>query len=93
MMILADGTASLIARQASMPERFGIRMSSRTTSGAAVAARLVPSRPSPASPTTSTPVSAASSIVSPRRNSSWSSTTSTRMGSGSPCFASTTRAS
>ena len=40
MMILADGTASLIARQASMPERFGIRTSSRTTSGAAVAARL-----------------------------------------------------
>ena len=43
MMILADGTASLIARQASMPERLGIRMSSSTTSGAAVAARLVPS--------------------------------------------------
>ena len=34
MMILADGTASLIARQASMPERLGIRMSSSTTSGA-----------------------------------------------------------
>ena len=34
MMILADGTASLIARQASMPERLGIRTSSRTTSGA-----------------------------------------------------------
>ena len=40
MMILADGTASLIATQASMPERFGMRTSRRTTSGAALAARF-----------------------------------------------------
>ena len=86
MMILADGTASLIARQASMPERLGIRMSSRMTSGAALAARSVPSMPSPASPTTSMPGSTASSIVSPRRKSSWSSTTRTRIGSGSTSF-------
>ena len=93
MRILADGTASLIARQASMPERLGIRMSRSTTSGAAVAARLVPSSPSPASPTTSMPGSAASSIVSPRRNSSWSSTTRTLIGSTPLLFVSATRAS
>ena len=81
MMILADGTRSLIARQASMPERFGIRTSSRTTSGATLSARVVPSTPSPASPTTSMPSSLLSSMVRPRRNSSWSSTTSTRIGS------------
>ena len=86
MMILADGTASLIARHASMPVRLGMRTSSSTTSGAAVAARLVPSTPSPASPMTSMPGSAASSIVRPRRNSSWSSTTSTRIGSASARF-------
>ena len=44
-------------------------------------ARAVPSTPSPASPTTSMPSSLASSMVRPRRKSSWSSTTSTRIGS------------
>src|SRR5215210_3785009 len=85
MMILEDGTASLMARQASMPDRFGILTSRRTTSGATPAARVVPSTPSPASPTTSRLGSAARSMVSPRRNSSWSSTTSTRMGSPVRC--------
>ena len=81
-MILAAGTASLISWQASIPERLGIRMSRSTTSGAVLEARATPSTPSPASPTTSIPSSAASSMVRPRRNSSWSSTTSTRVGSG-----------
>ena len=43
MMILAEGTASLMARHASMPDCFGIRTSSSTTSGAAVAASSAPS--------------------------------------------------
>ena len=81
MMIFADGTLSLMARQASMPDRFGMRTSSSTTSGATDSASAVPSTPSPASPTTSMPSSLASSMVRPRRKSSWSSTTSTRMGS------------
>src|SRR6478736_6197442 len=94
MMILVEGTASLIARQASIPERFGIRMSRSTTSGVVLVARFVPSTPSPASPTTSMPGSTASSIVRPRRNSSWSSTTSTLIGSRSPSIvASATRRS
>ncbi len=97
MMILADGTASLMARQASMPVRLGIRMSSSTTSGATAAAIVVPSMPSPASPTTSMPPSMPSSMVNPRRKSSWSSTTITRMGSApapaGPALSSATSAS
>ena len=38
-MILAAGTASLISWHASIPERFGMRMSSRTTSGAVLVAK------------------------------------------------------
>ena len=53
MMILVDGTASLIARQASTPVRRGIRTSSRITSGAVVIASSVAVMPSAASPTTS----------------------------------------
>src|SRR4051794_16942737 len=80
MMIRAVGATSLIATQASIPERFGIRTSIRITSGTAVVASSVAAIPSPASPTTSMSSSTPRSIVRPRRKSSWSSTTSTRIG-------------
>src|SRR4051812_4920836 len=81
MMIRAVGATSLMATQASMPERLGMRTSIRITSGTVDAASSVAATPSPASPTTSMSSSTPRSIVSPRRNSSWSSTTATRMGS------------
>src|SRR3954454_2247265 len=84
MMILVDGTASLIAVQASMPPRLGMRTSMRTMSGVVSTALCTASAPSSASPTTSMSGSCSSTISSPRRNSAWSSTTSTRIGSPVP---------
>ena len=52
-----------------------------STSGAVLIGEVGASTPSPASPTTSMSSSPPSSMISPRRNSSWSSTTSTRTGS------------
>src|SRR6478735_12136841 len=81
MMILTLGTSSLIFMQACRPERLGMRTSRSTTSGTVATIRSVALIPSPASPTTSMPGSTPSSMVRPRRKSSWSSTTSTRIGS------------
>ena len=52
MMILALGATSLMAVQASMPPRRGIRTSISTMSGSRSAALSTASAPSPASPTT-----------------------------------------
>src|SRR5947209_6772116 len=84
MMILTLGTASLIAVQASMPPRLGIRTSMRTMSGVVSTALCTASAPSSASPTTSMSGSCSSTISRPRRNSAWSSTTRTRIGSPVP---------
>src|SRR5215213_2786813 len=92
MMIRAVGAASLIATHASIPERFGIRTSIKITSGTAVAASSVAAMPSPASPTTSMSSSTPRSMVRPRRKSSWSSTTATRIGSPPRAPASTVSA-
>src|SRR3954453_6368908 len=81
MMILTLGTSSLIFMQACRPERLGIRTSRSTTSGTVATIRSVALIPSPASPTTSIPGSTPNSMVRPRRNSSWSSTTTTRTAS------------
>ncbi len=53
----------------------------RMTSGSSSSARRKASMPSPASPTTSIPGSAWSTISRPRRKSTWSSATRTRIGS------------
>src|SRR5215213_1401481 len=92
MMIRAVGAASLIATHASIPERLGIRTSIKITSGTAVAASSVAAMPSPASPTTSMSSSPPRSMVRPRRKSSWSSTTATRIGSPPRAPASTVSA-
>src|SRR5680860_219912 len=81
MTILVLGATSLIAVHASIPDRRGIRMSIRTTSGSSSSARRIASAPSPASPTISMSGSADSTISNPRRYSAWSSATRTRMDS------------
>src|SRR5260370_26161879 len=68
-------------RQATMPLLRGIRMSISTTSGSDSAALATASAPSHASPTTSMSSSSLRTISRPRRNSAWSSTISTRIGS------------
>ncbi len=69
MTILALGTTSFIARQASIPLLRGIRMSISTTSGSVSPAFFTASVPSLASPTSSMSGSESSTISSPRRNS------------------------
>ena len=67
--ILALGAASFIARAASMPLVFGMRMSIRTTSGRDSPARATASAPSLAWPTSSMSGSEPRTISSPRRKS------------------------
>ena len=67
MMILVDGTSSLIAMHASIPDRRGIRTSISTTSGSSSSARRIASDPSPASPTMSMSSSWPRTSSSPRR--------------------------
>ena len=67
--ILALGADSFIARAASMPLVFGMRMSMRTTSGRNSPARATASAPSLAWPTSSMSGSSARTISSPRRKS------------------------
>src|SRR5579875_895935 len=82
MTIFALGAASFMARAASMPLVFGMRMSIRTTSGSASRACATASAPSLACPTSSMSGSSLRTISSPRRKSAWSSAISTRIGSG-----------
>src|SRR6201995_390868 len=82
MTILALGAASFMARAASMPLTFGIRMSMSTMSGRASPARVTASAPSLAWPTSSRSGSSSRTDASPRRNSAWSSAIRTRIGSG-----------
>ena len=91
-VIRVEGTSSLILVHASSPLRLGMRTSSSTTSGTVSWASSMALLPSPASPTTSMSGSTPSSMVSPRRNSSWSSTTTTRTDSARD-FSSDTRES
>jgi hypothetical protein len=69
MTILALGAPSFIARAASIPLVFGMRMSIRTTSGRDSPARTTASAPSLACPTSSMSDSESSTISRPRRKS------------------------
>jgi hypothetical protein len=68
MTIFELGATSLVARHASMPLLFGIRMSMSTTSGSDSPATATASVPSLAWPTTSMSSSSARTISRPRRN-------------------------
>ena len=57
-----DGSVSLMARVASIPVRFGMRTSMRTTSGEVCSACSTACWPSSASPTTSMSYSPSSTI-------------------------------
>src|SRR3954452_8565632 len=83
-MIRVVGKSWRIMRVASMPPRRGIRTSMRTTSGASSSTLATASWPSAASATTSMSSSASRTIRRPRRNRSWSSEMTTRMGSSPP---------
>ena len=77
------GTAAaprVICLVASRPSIPGIRMSISTTSGACAATWDTAASPLAASPTTVIPSAASRMTQNPRRTSSWSSTTSTRIG-------------
>ena len=73
----------MISRVASSPSIPGIRMSISTTSGPCAAACDTAAAPLAASPTTVMPSAASRMTQNPARTSSWSSTTSTRIGAGS----------
>src|SRR5919112_3511921 len=77
MTMRASGAELRTAVIASIPLSFGMRTSMRTMSGELAAAGAAAVAPSPASPTIWMSDSTLSSIVRPRRNSSWSSTTRT----------------
>src|SRR5947209_16202349 len=81
-MMRVVGNSWRMARVASIPPMRGIRTSIRTTSGASSSTRATASWPSAASATIWMSSSASRTIFRPRRNSSWSSETTTRMGSG-----------
>jgi hypothetical protein len=72
--------ARVICRVASSPSIPGIRMSISTTSGAFSATAATAPAPFAASPTTLMPSAASRITQKPARTSSWSSTTSTRIG-------------
>src|SRR5262245_58733970 len=78
MRIFTCGSESLISPAASIPDFFGMRTSMRITSGISSCARSTTSAPSAASPTSSRSGSCSRTICRPRRNSAWSSQTSTR---------------
>src|SRR4051794_26705792 len=83
-MIRVVGKSWRIMRVASIPPRRGMRTSMRTTSGASSSTRATASWPSAASATTSMSSSASRTMRRPRRNRSWSSEMTTRMGSSPP---------
>ena len=70
------------SRVASSPSIPGIRMSISTTSGWWAAAAASAASPLAASPTTVMPSAVSRMTQNPERTSSWSSTTSTRIGPG-----------
>src|SRR5690606_30870544 len=80
-MITRGGTPGMarIARVASRPLTFGIRMSMSTTSGCVRRTTSTTPRPSSAVPTTVIPSCASSNAANPARIIDWSSTTRTRI--------------
>ncbi len=76
----AADASRVISRVASSPSIPGIRMSMSTTSGWWAATADTAASPFPASPTTVIPSAASRMTQNPERTSSWSSTTSTRIG-------------
>ena len=78
----AAAGSRVISRVASRPSMPGIRMSISTTSGPWAAACDTAASPLAASPTTVMPSAASRMTQNPERTSSWSSTTSTRIGAG-----------
>src|SRR5690348_3785425 len=75
----ASPCAATSRRVASMPSRRGMRMSMSTSDGRSRWPRSTASRPSAASPTTSTSGAASSSLRKPARTSAWSSAMRTRV--------------
>lgn len=83
-MTVRQAVRALISRQAPMPSRTGIRMSSRATSGSSRRTASTACAPSPASATTSMSGWASRIIANPLRTSSWSSATTTRIVNSPP---------
>src|SRR5579872_924701 len=79
------GCAWRIRPVSAIPSSPGKPISTTATSGASAVANSNPLGPSAASPTTSNPPSRASAVTRPARVKAWSSTTMTRIRSGTRC--------
>ena len=80
-----SGWAAVISSVAVRPSPPGMRTSISTTSGRSDATARTAAGPSPASPTTSNPPVAVSTVRKPVRTIGWSSTSSTRMPTRASC--------